>query len=466
MTGRPIPNFEPEPEVVPDHVLDQWAHADAPDDDVVVELRPTGDRPATNLPADFWSARPTLGAIRTTAHARGVAPDALVGAVLARLAALVPPTLRLPPIVGTAAPLNYCAALIGPPGAGKSQAAAVAAEVVPITADDVAAVPMGSGEGIVDAYLGTVTEVDDAGKNVKVRRQVRRGLLVLLDEGQALAELGGRRGATLLPTIRSAWSGAELGQANADPDRRRQVPAGEYALGLLAGFQPEKAVALLDDAEGGTPQRFAWFCSVDPSAPDEAPEPPAPPRWAAPRHRAGEPMLVAPEIAAEVRGRHLARLRGEVVVAELDAHRDLVRLKTAGLLALLDSRTAITAEDWRLAGMVLDTSDRVRATVQWAGADRARQAERRAIERQVVRAAEVDLDADRRALEAMTRAIARHVHRRGCPGGCRRRCMTRATTSKHRAAANPDDAIAEAEARGWIEPAAEGTYRPGREGPA
>lgn len=428
----------------------------SPNDDTATSTPPPNVDPETgekiddspNLPPEFWDARPALSSIRQAAHARTVSPDAVLGVVLARLAAMTPPSLRLPAIVGTEGTLDVAVALIGRSGSGKSSASRVATELVPITDDNVATVPLGSGEGIVEAYMGEVIEVDDAGKNKKVKRQVRRAVLAMLDEGQALAELGNRKGSTLLPTIRSAWSGDRLGQANASEDRRRHLAPGEYRFALVAGFQLEHAVHLIDDAAGGTPQRFAWFAAHDPTIPDEPPDWPGPIRWRPPLHKPGA-MTVDPNVAAHVRGRNLARTRGQLIIDPLDAHRDLGRLKLAGLLALLDARQTITVDDWDLAGTIMDSSDRVRSEIIAAARWRAREAERGAIGTHVRRAAALDDDAEQRALTGMAKAIARHVHRDRCDG-CARRCVTQATKSTHRKSADIDDAIDEAKRHGWI----------------
>jgi hypothetical protein len=47
----------------------------------------------------------------------------------------------------------------------------------------------------------------------------------------------------------------------------------------------------------------------------------------------------------------------------LDEHRDLVRLKVAGTLAVLDDRDDINPEDWSLARMVVDLSGTTRGRV-------------------------------------------------------------------------------------------------------
>lgn len=429
----------------------------SPGTDEAGELDPQGP----NLPAEFWEARPALAHIRQAAHSRGRSPDAVLGVVLARVAALVPPWVTLPPLVGTTATLDLAVALVAASGGGKSSSAGVAEELVPIDDDTVAEVPVGSGEGIVDAYLGWVTEEGEDGKKHRVRRQVHQAVIAMLDEGQALNELGGRRGATLLPTIRTAWSGGRLGQANADEARRRNLPPRTYRFALVAGFQPSTAIPLLQDSATGTPQRFVWLAARDPDAPPVGAEPdwpgPLPLRRSA--RQAGH-LEVDPDVATTIKAADRARVRGEVTGDELDAHRDLSRLKVAALLAALEERRTVTNEDWHLAGQVLDSSDRVRATIQHEALRAAMRAEEAGTARAVRRAQVLDHDADQRALGVMARAIARHVHRKRCPEGCRRRCLTQATPGKYRAIVGIDEAIAEAESLQWIE-ATDDTFRPG-----
>src|SRR5829696_4341629 len=76
--------------------------------------------------ADFWSSRPVLGHVRDFARARRASPWAVLGAVLVRVTVAVPPFLALPPLVGGPASLNIYVGLVGPSGAGKGAAEAVA----------------------------------------------------------------------------------------------------------------------------------------------------------------------------------------------------------------------------------------------------------------------------------------------------------------------------------------------------
>lgn len=332
-------------------------------------------RPSVNLPEEFWEARPVLAHIRQAAHRSTTSADAVLGAVLARVDTLVPPGWDVPDIVGDTAPLNIMVAIIGSSGVGKTQAAKVARRLVPIDQPGVIAdLPLGSGEGLAESYFDIVDVDTDSGKTRKERRRVNRAGLFVLDEGGALGAMADRSGATLMTTLRTAWSGDTLGQANASQDTRRIVPAGTYRFALIAGFQLAAAADLLGDAEGGTPQRFEMFNAADPAIPDDSPPWPGrleltlPPVLIDPL--LGADVAVDPGIAAEVRCRRLAINRGETEVDPLDSHDDLCRLKVAMLLAVLDGRRDINTDDWELAGLVRANTKAIRAVVV-ANRDRA-----------------------------------------------------------------------------------------------
>ena len=408
---------------------------------------------APNLPDEFWSARPVLAHVRQAAHSRTLSADAVIAGVLARVAAIVPPSITLPAIVGTVGTLDLLVATAAQSGRGKTTAARVAAELVPITDRDVVVdFQLGSGEGLVDAFLGQVDEVDERGEKRKVRRQVRRAVLAVVDEGQVLAELGSRRGSTILPTLRSAWSGQTLGQGNASADTNRRLDAGRYRVAAMLSFQPEHATGIIDDSAGGTLQRIIWFAGTDPMIPDQPPPWPdfldldlAHVHW----HGLGHTMVAAEQVATEVRSRHLARARGEAVEADaLDSHTDLCRLKIAGILAIIDGRLDITVDDWRLAGMVLDSSRRVRRTVIEYARSAAHRREEAGHARAAQREAVIADSAEVRALEAMAKAIARKTHRSTEP--IDRRTATHATKGADRQRASVDDAIARAVEHEWI----------------
>lgn len=424
----------------------------------------TGEVLTNNLPSSFWEARPELAAIRQAAHACGRPADAVFGASLARISAMTPPTIQGPAPVGTPCSLNIAVALIGQSGAGKSSGASVAASRYPFAIEsDIVTHNLGSGEGVAEAFIGSVEEIGEDGKKRRARQQVRRQALFMVDEGQALAAMAQRQGTTIMSVFRSMWSGEALGQQNGTDERTRRVPAGEYRAAILAGFQPSTAVAMVDDLNG-TAQRWCWFSATDPTIPDDFPEWPGSVDWKVP-HLQREPMSLAPDVVAEIRARAVAVSRGTLTIDPLDAHRDLSRLKVAALLALLAGRLDITEDDWRLSGVVLDTSDRVRHSILAAARDRAAEAERSATARVVGRAVAVATSEETRALNAWSFAIGRHVAKEACDGGCKRRCLTRAVPGKYRDHVTIDAAIDAATEAGWIVVDGD-TYRPGSSRPA
>jgi hypothetical protein len=60
-------------------------------------------------PDEFWDARGALRHIRDFAHSRRVGPWALLGAIVVRTIAAVPPNIVLPALVGSQASINRSA---------------------------------------------------------------------------------------------------------------------------------------------------------------------------------------------------------------------------------------------------------------------------------------------------------------------------------------------------------------------
>jgi len=414
----------------------------------------------TNLPTQFYDARARLAHIRQAAYSRSRSADAVLAATFARVAVQVPPTIVLPAIVGSVATLDVIIANTAKPGGGKSSAVGVAKEIMPI--DDDAIVldfPLGSGEGLVDAYLGSVDDLDAAGKKVKVRRQVFRAVLAEVDEGEVLSGMGHRKGSTIFPTLRSAWSGSMLGQGNASAETKRRLNARSYRFAATIALQPAHAIALLDDAPGGTPQRVLWFSAEDPNLPDD--EPPWPGRLTFEVPMAshfGLPytMKVDDAIADEVRARSKAKTRGTAIGADpLDSHADLLRLKVAALLAILDDRLDVNRDDWSLAGLVMATSRAVRTSVVETARIDARQREDAATAKAIRREVAIVGTVEARALTNAARAVGKRAHR-SKGDTIPRSKFTTAIASRDRGMVTVDDAIAEAERLGWVIATADG----------
>jgi hypothetical protein len=421
-----------------------------------------------NLPEAFWTSRPVLGHIRQAAHSRARSADAVLGCVLARVAAMTPPSFNLPAIAGAYAPLSTYVAIVGAPGTGKSSSSRLASELLRCDNDAVADdLPLGSGEGLIECFFDLVEDTTPTGKPRLIKRQTRHGAFVFLDEGQVMSELGNRRGSTLMPMLRTAWSGATLGTTNASIETRRRLPAGSYSLGLVVAFQPAMAADLLGDAAGGTPQRFMWVSATDPTIPDEQPPWPGALTWQPPQAQSYNGAVftatlgVAETVRRHVHAAALQRTRGAVDVDELDAHADLARLKVAGLFAVLDERQAVTEADWDLAGQFQRTSRGVRTVMVETISLDARKRDETATRRYVDREGAVLDSQVSKATERMAGSMARHVHKQRCGEHCTRRCLTSSTASGDRHRATIESAIERALELKWIV-VAEDQYRPGK----
>ncbi len=387
----------------------------------IASLAPAAD------PADFWEARPFLRCARDYARARRVGPWALLGAVLARTSASVPPSVVLPPTRGAVASLNLFVALCSESGGGKTTAMEAAGDFLAVTggtADYLDTQP-GSGEGLLSAYCYVKLEKGQAPQVV----QTRLSVLFDVDEVQSLGALTGRTNSTLLPFLKSAWSGKTLATQNAEASRLRRVGAHAYRLAVVAGVQPVNAGVILDDEGGGFPQRWLWMPTYDPGMlpRDARPAEPLPWSWQVP----GAALTVAaddtitwplrrvvalPEVAvsamldaAESQNRPIGRGAGDPLLA----HALLTRAKVAALLALLDGRDdEVAGDDWRLAGHVMAVSERTRGEVVGARGEVVRRAEDRKAERSG-RSAVIAADSEAeirtvRAMEVISAALKRH----------------------------------------------------------
>jgi hypothetical protein len=329
---------------------------------------------------EFWNAHTMLSEIRQYAHANKISAGAMLVAVLTRVAAAIPHTIELPGDgYGAARPLSTFAIIVAPSGIGKTIVHDRAKRYLPIKSADVADdLPAGSGEGFAEVFFGLVPDPSGAtyeqgprkGEPKLVKGQTKHGAYFYVDEGRVVTDLQDRKGATLLPTVCSMFNGSTVGNTNASRETKRILPAGSYNVGMLIALQPKLARDLLADAPAGTPQRFLFAHGIDPTVPFDAPSSPEALEWTRPHPSKTKaernPMRVDASIVDEIsRKRHRIVTGQDLVEDDLAAHETLNRFKTAGNLSLLfdpDGMT-ITAEHWRLAGMVMEYSNKVRALV-------------------------------------------------------------------------------------------------------
>ncbi|MEV4287396.1 bifunctional DNA primase/polymerase [Nonomuraea bangladeshensis] len=460
----PLPEWGPPPDAPPaDDEDDGWQQG---------PVRRRG-----HLPEDFWAARPVLRHIRQAAHCRARSGDVVLGGLLARLSSMLPPELRADTGVGSPASMNTFVILLGPSGSGKSSAAWIPRRLLPPPPriDFLDELPLGTGEGIAEAYMGE-EEVDSeevylAGprrgtpKRKVVRTQVRGNALFYADEGESLTkQLFGRTGATIGESIRRAWTGGTIGQHNGQKVNTRVIEAGTYSLGLVVGFQPETALPLIEDAAAGTPQRFLWVASTDPTIPEDIVDDPGPLDLALIRRGFGiKPQLTFDHaLLKQIRLDDRARATGELRLPLLDSHKPLTLVKLSVLLAILDNRIHITTEDWQLAEALWATSCELRdALIEYGTRQAEQEAEKRTkahVDREV-RAHNAKAAGDR-AIERIARRVGRRVHE---TQGMTRGEAKKDTASRDRGLLGA--ALDYAEARGWV--VVEGDHlRPGDSRPS
>lgn len=354
------------------------------------QTAPPAAEASLNLPPEFWAARVGLKHIQLAAHSRLVSADVALYSMLARLAALWPHEVRINNGVKNGASANLFVSVVGPSGSGKTSGIGVARGLlsrppwldVSAFADDR---PLGTGEGIAESYMGSksVRKLDEFGvplqdktgafKLEKVRGQILHNALVHADEGEAMAKLLERSGATVAETLRRAWVGETLGQSNGSAETTRIIREGRYSLGMIIGFQPETAQPVLNDIAPGTPQRFLWCWALDPSIPEEDVPDPGPVRdvWPASGDDGNawiigavggdlRPVTFDQAITDELKPLLRGVSKGTLILPPLEAHFPLMLVKVATLLAYLDGgRRHVDTSDWALAKTIWATSRRV-----------------------------------------------------------------------------------------------------------
>ena len=300
------------------------------------------------LEGDFWQ-RKSLNNVYTTALARMCSPWAVLAHCTARALTLVRPCIRLPPLIGGPGSLNWFAAIAAKSGGGKGSASAVARELVDATIRERG---LGSGEGIIGAYY-------KPGNNT-TPPEVHEAVMFVADEIDTMTALSSRTGTTMMGILRNGFAGETLGFSYIAKGRDVHVDAHTYRMTLVISVQPARAGGLMGDHGGGTPQRFMWFPGNDPritDTPDSIWTSPLalPPNteWQYPRT-----LTIPKEAERLILVERAKSARGEQ--ASIDGHSMFCREKFAFGLAILDGRTQMNSEDWRLSGIAANVSAHTR----------------------------------------------------------------------------------------------------------
>lgn len=309
----------------------------------------------------FWDRRPELAHIKSVAVGATASPWAVLGAVLVRVLADVPPLWVMD--TGISVPpqgnLNMFAVLTAHSGGGKGIATETA-EYLWRCDDTVYTTDAASGEGLAKLFAN------------RDGNTIRTSVIVDIDEYASLRAASDRSGSTLSFKLSSCWSGKRLSMAYADETKSFQVPAGSYRLGLIAGVQYGNAKLLLsaDDQIQGYTNRFVWFpaeIDYDTSKVGLPTELPA-------RLRRVTFPAVHKTISVPEQVKSTIRAARSAVDSGLDGHKLYAQAKMAYALAVLNGRTdSIHDEDWELSQIVMEMSNATRAKARDAMRSRARE---------------------------------------------------------------------------------------------
>lgn len=321
-------------------------------------------KPSTLIhPPEFWLQLPLLTLLRDAAWSMGASPDAMLLAWLTHFATAIPAGYRLPPIIGDDGTFDLLSVLVGDSGAKKSSVMRRTERLTPLAQrkDLQVGLDIGSGEGIIEAFYDMLPEDPDDPKSKKEKRRAYAGLNFKVDEGKLINDLSHRQGTTHTSRLCSAWSGSTLSTTNASAERKRRIDEFTYRITAVICAQPAYAVAYLhgDSALQGFAQRLLWAWCHDPSKP----EPGMRPEWPGVLDIQVPPGVglayidCAPEITAQIQWED----HNEEHVG-LDAHRNLLRLKLAGIMGLASDPYCrlIGTDMWDIAGQILTQSVVVR----------------------------------------------------------------------------------------------------------
>ncbi|WP_459988627.1 hypothetical protein [Mycobacterium avium] len=244
-----------------------------------------------------------------------------------------------------------------------------------------------SGPAFVAEFFDTMEVENEKGKKVTMPVRHNDPIWAEWNEvDQLVAKARGVSGSTLDTTIRSVFTGEDVGDksiSRAKDGVGSIVEAGTYRCIVVVGIQPDRAAAVIKDGGGGTLQRYIFFLLAD----DDAPPPSELMRIRRRMHkRMGLPMpenlLTAPPTLV-VHGPSEVSVSDEVIMALLDTRHSVLtrdgsvakedthannnRLRLAAIIAGWKAEpntpVVIDMEAWMWAGAVMEYSRRRRAEI-------------------------------------------------------------------------------------------------------
>jgi len=332
--------------------------------------------------AEFWQSRESLKAIHKLGRQTLTAPTSLLGICVIRALHTVPYYIHYRSFVGSA-PLNTLLSVTGPTGTGKTQSSNIVDEFLIFPDADplkkrsntwTGTISPGSGEAMPDCYMTSRKAEDEDGKTIWIKdwAHPNHAVIFSFDEIGMMEKRGSRDGSTLTEYLKQGWSGSEFGRALTG-GKGIELPKKTYRFSAVLNVQPERAGVIFTEAAiaGGFSSRFLFVSTQDKKAKKERDRSEKTPyrfsqiNWDGVTEFAALPSMDS----AHEKEREMAIDGG---IPEMDSHRLLTRAKVTVALAVLDGRSYLVDEDWRLSGIVMQHSDETRKTILDALAQAAR----------------------------------------------------------------------------------------------
>lgn len=312
---------------------------------------------------DLWSLTPQLKHVAQAADNIGCSRASMLAVTLLRVLVQVDPGVQLAGSrdgsVGSRASLNLGVVLLGASGQGKSTVAEASADLLPAS-EIFRKSKMATGQGLIQAFLRW-----DEGEQENVLVNQPHALF-WFDEIDVLAATHEDSTNTVLGEVRTMMTGGHTGTQTATASRRRNLPARSYNFQLAINAQPSRTKVLLNDREGGTPQRFIWTPVIDRAQvvhPKDRPEWPGVLPWDPSfllefdlgiREVVDIPQWLKDELLNYDYEMRLEGMEGGPL--SRNSHKNLLRLKVATGIAFLHESPVVLDEHVHIADLVVKDS--------------------------------------------------------------------------------------------------------------
>jgi hypothetical protein len=219
---------------------------------------------------------------------------------------------------------------------------------------------IGSGQALTDHLI----TLEGKGDNVIVQMLPHPAVLIEEDEMLTLLRASKSDSSTIVPTLNSAWTGADIGNSTRAHGNRRTT--GKYSLYMWAGLQPKFVHELLGHDDSGFFQR-TFLCPVtDPWRNENKPDVPQPtlvPSGSMPIIHAGDMFTADDAVLQEIESGTEDSDYDHLLdpTDEAKSHAGQVRIRLACLAALLHGTLHITEALWDWTLNLMEVSERVDA---------------------------------------------------------------------------------------------------------